>query len=112
MGKSSTAVLLIAGTDVIPDVDGYRRRDVVRTGDDAKPVLQCVLSDRVGKLGERALSHVPHHSTSPELSSPLGPAVSVENLGRSERHPLRTTSKDARPERAAMRRQARTTCGS
>src|SRR4029450_9550655 len=74
MGKSCTAVLFVAGTDVIPDVDRCRWRDVVRTGDDAQPVLQCVLGDRVGKPGKRALSHVPHHSTSPELNSPPGQA--------------------------------------
>jgi hypothetical protein len=35
MGKSGTALLLVSGTDVIPDIDGHRRGDVVWTGDDA-----------------------------------------------------------------------------
>src|SRR5215217_6154516 len=94
MGKSGTALLLVSGTDVVPDIDGHRRGDVVWTGDDAQPVVQRVFDDRVAETGERARSHAPHHSTSPEPSFPLGLGVGVEDLDDPNGTALRTTSKE------------------
>ena len=56
MGESGAALLLISGTDVVPDVDCHGRRDVVWTGDDAQSVSQGVLDNRVAELGERPKS--------------------------------------------------------
>jgi hypothetical protein len=72
MGESGAAVLFVSGTDVVPDVDRHRRRNVVGAGDDAEPVVQSVLDDRVAKSSECARGHAPHHNTSCVQTSLLG----------------------------------------
>src|SRR5215207_3861995 len=81
MSKSGSALLLIPGTDVVPDVDCHGWRNVVRTGDDAQSVSQGVLGNRVAELGERARGHAPHLSTPLTSRWPLGPWCLVDHSG-------------------------------
>src|SRR4029453_12370749 len=81
MSESGAALLLIPGTDVVPDVDCHRRRDVVRPGDDTQSVCQALLDNRVAKLVKRARGHAPHLSTPHTPRWPPGVYRLVDHSG-------------------------------